>query len=239
LVKVRLWDSALGSVPESASRDSLQYLYEKRSCGILWFRGSHGAVLELHLHDGNVVNCLGTDDEALLGQLLVSSSLVSEQELLDLASRAKPRWLAEALVESGLLPQRVLQPILADLVKDQVFHACVTAWDVIEFDEDVPTFEPDLMPPMGLSEVLIPIREWAERVKPLLALVDEGHDAILARRQDADVGAEELRLVLDEIQGETRYPAFLSRAPLARYRTMDILVTLVTRGAITISPDVG
>ena len=235
---VRLWDSDVGSIPVGAPRDTLQYVYGKRSSGILWFRGEVDASLELHLDDGNVVNCIGADDEVLLAHLLVSSSLVTEQELEDLAARPEPRWLAEALVDEGILSQQVLQSILAELVKDQIFHACATAWKVIEFEEDVPTFEPDLLPNLNLGEILENVQGWSSRVLPLQALVTDGHDAVIQRRADVEASSAEQRIVLDQIRGVTRYSEIISRAPLARYRTMDVLVSLVTCGAITIAPAV-
>ena len=235
-MKVRFWDAELGSVPESAPRDSLEYLVGKRSCGILWFRGAATPDLELHIHDGRVVNCIGGDDEALLTQLLVSSSLGSEPQLEELAERSGRLWLAEALVETGVLATQVIQPIRVEIVRDQIFRACVTEWQVIEFEENAPTFEPDLLPSLDLREILSEVQGWSSRVRPLQALVADGHDAVIERRADVDAKGAEQRIVLNQIRGAVRYSEALLRAPLARYRTMVVLVSLVTCGAIAIFP---
>ena len=229
---VGVLDASAGSVPAAAVRESIGQLSESRGSGVLSLRSPEHSDLRVHFHDGKIVNCVNAANEWLLARLIVSSEMIPAKIFEDILEQQDRPWLCDALEDAGLLSEQTLQSLLAELTRDILFHACLARWSVLEFDEEAPTFQPDLHPEMDTNELMAEAGKWNARVRPLLVLLTRERDPLIDRRPDVDGLSVEERLVLARIPGPIRYSEVLSHAPLARYRTMDVLAQLAASDAI-------
>ena len=144
-----------GDVKTIALREVLGWLADKRATGILSL--SRGLVVrQFHLRGGRVTLSASTDQEMLLGRLLVERGIIARERLQEaLASRrGKHLRLGTILTRTGVVSKEALRDVLTE--KSRRLLLDVLGWSdgAFFFDAAAVPKRPPVAASVSLTEVL-------------------------------------------------------------------------------------
>lgn len=159
-----------GDVATFPVRDLVGWLARSRATGTLSLARGMSA-RRIHLHDGDVVMASSSDEDLLMGHLLVERGIISHERLTEaLAARGRSRArLGRLLTRGGLVPVEALRDVLAEKARRLLL-------DAFTWQQGTFRFEP-ATPPRQRSGVKLAL--------PLATVLEEGDREIAVT--DADV----------------------------------------------------
>lgn len=131
----RYWSNDEGPAPVHITGDALRAIYSARKSGLLFLRAQGWTDCDIHFRDGKVVGCAGPADEWRLGRLLISTGTLTPEDLEGVVANLHTTWLADAVVDRGLLTTSALEGLVGDLIRDSFVFACGAPWRNIWFEE--------------------------------------------------------------------------------------------------------
>jgi len=233
----RYWSHDDGPAPVHVTGDALRTICSGRRSGLLFLRADGWTDCDVHFREGRVVGCAGPADEWQLGRLLIATGTLKPEDLGDLVANMHTTWLADALVDRGLLTAAALEELVSDLVRDNFVFACGAPWRNIWFDEQEIAFPLDLEEGFDTAQLFVEAKRWNAWVYRVLPLITQDRDPVVESAPTAELPAEDALTVLRFIREPVRYSMLLARSPLVPSRTMAALVKLAALGAVNVHPD--
>ncbi len=230
------WDRQSGPSTPGILTDALRELHLERRSGVLFLRAVGLTDLEIHLQEGRIIACGSDADDWQLARLVLATRVVSAAVLKDLLDQLEYTWLPDLLVASKLMSEQDVLALIAEVVRDNLMAACTASWYDIWFIGGDTTFPTRMQLHLDTRRLLVEAASWHSWVRPLLELIEDDPDQVVAAGADARPNRVEHRMVASLAREPIALDRLVAVAPLPRHRTLDALVHLVAQGSIDIWP---
>ena len=228
------WDASLGSAPVYVTGRAIRTICDQKRTGVLFMHAEHHTNLDLYVSEGRITGGRGETDDWMLARLVVSTGMVAPDLLEAYTDELQLSYLADVLVDHGLVSREMLGSLVNEMVLDSLMFACITPWESLRFAECV-TAPPDpYRVDMDGSALLVQAAEWYGWVKPVMDLASRGPNLWIEVKPGVDLDGIEQRIVSSLIGDSVRFSELMAMAPLPRWRTLEVVVQLLSVGVVSL-----
>ncbi len=188
-----------GDIKTFPLADLLAWLVERRATGVLSLSRGLSA-RRFHLRDGQVRLCSSSEQEMLLGQLLIERKVLGADALAQaLAGRGKSRArLGRLLARGGLVTPRQLQSILAEKVRRLLADALTWTEGRFFYEPDASGDAAGVAASAGMDPVERQRRVRADNKRWGIAVVVDLGAALARIRRDGGAPSDDCVAVADD-----------------------------------------
>ncbi len=228
-----------GNISTMSLAEVFQWLQTGQKTGTLQLEGINGVKKEVYFRNGYIVSATSNDPREFIGQFLLYTRRINEQQLLEALAKQKRDHvlLGNILVQKGFLNKEELSRVLHSIVEEVIYDLFLWKEGQFEFkDDDMPDRE---LPEMQLDITHIVLEgatredEWARINKVFpneLAVVRPNVEKIY-QQLPLERGVARLLLLVNGSRSLYEL-ARLYRA--TRYQVLKAMLELYTAGLVEV-----